>query len=179
MKRFMKSKKGIALLVTLVVVGASAFGAYAYFTSTGSGSGTATVGSAANDLTLTATISSTLYPGHTYNLDNIRIANPETFAQAASSVSPDLVNGDAVTGVSVSGGTNLHGGCSASWFHFYGDGTNADSTLSLSGAPVSIPASGHVDFAYASTGAKVGMDETGGNQSDCEGATITFHLTSA
>ena len=178
MKRFLKSKKGIALLATLAVA-AMATGAFAYFTSTGSGSGNATVGTTANDLVLKATINSTLYPGHTYSVDNINIANPETFAQAASSISPDTVAGDAVTGVTVSGGTSLHGGCLASWFHFYGDGTTKDSTLSLTGAPVSIPASGNTDFAFASTGAKVGMDETGTNQSDCETATITFHLVSA
>ena len=41
MKRFLKSKKGVAgLMVTLAVVGASAFGAYAYLTNTGTGSGT-------------------------------------------------------------------------------------------------------------------------------------------
>jgi hypothetical protein len=173
------SKRTLVLLGVVVVAIAASIGAYAYFTSTGSGSGTATVGTAANDLTITATISSTLYPGHTYNVDNIRIANPETFNQAASSVSPDLVTGDPVTGVTVTGGTNLYGGCQASWFHFYGDGTNPDSTLDLTGAPVSIPASGHTDFAYASTGAKVGMDESGTNQDDCEGATITFNLVSS
>jgi hypothetical protein len=34
--RLLKTKKSIALLATLVVVGAAAFGAYAYFTNTGS-----------------------------------------------------------------------------------------------------------------------------------------------
>lgn len=38
MKRF-KSKKGLALLATLIVIAAAAIGAYAYFTSTGSGTG--------------------------------------------------------------------------------------------------------------------------------------------
>ena len=37
MKRFIKSKKGIALLATLVVAAAAAVGAYAYLTSNGSG----------------------------------------------------------------------------------------------------------------------------------------------
>ena len=41
MKRFIKSKKGIALLATLAAL-AIAGGAYAYFTSTGSGQGSAT-----------------------------------------------------------------------------------------------------------------------------------------
>ena len=40
MKRFIRSKKGLALLATMVIVGASAFGAYAYFTNTGTTNGT-------------------------------------------------------------------------------------------------------------------------------------------
>ena len=37
MKRFIKSKKGIALLATLVVAAVAAVGAYAYFTNNGLG----------------------------------------------------------------------------------------------------------------------------------------------
>ena len=44
MKQFLKSKKGLILLATLVVAAAAAVGAYAYFTATGSGTGTASVG---------------------------------------------------------------------------------------------------------------------------------------
>ena len=44
--KFLMSKKGVALLATLVVAAVAAFGAYAYFTAAGSGSGTASVGSA-------------------------------------------------------------------------------------------------------------------------------------
>ena len=39
MLKFIKTKKGVAMLATLVVVGAAAFGAYAYFTAGGSGNG--------------------------------------------------------------------------------------------------------------------------------------------
>jgi len=54
MKRFIRSKKGIsALLATMVVVGASAFGAYAYFTNTGSQAGTpVTVGDQSPNLAI-------------------------------------------------------------------------------------------------------------------------------
>ena len=64
MKKILKSKKGIVLLATLVVaLGVAAFGAYAYFTASGSGSGTASVGDVANNLYVTGTAGSTLYPG--------------------------------------------------------------------------------------------------------------------
>jgi hypothetical protein len=45
MKRFIKSKKGLAVVATLAVLGA-AIGAYAYFTAGGSGTGTAQTGHA-------------------------------------------------------------------------------------------------------------------------------------
>jgi len=63
MKSFIKSKKGLALLATLAVVGASAFGAYAYFSSSGSGSGTASSGANDTAITLHATFSAGLVPG--------------------------------------------------------------------------------------------------------------------
>src|SRR5262249_38554590 len=92
--KLVRSKWGVAGIVVVVAAAASALVAFGFFTSNGSGSGTATVGSPGNDLAIVATISSTLYPGHTYPVDNIRISNPEAFAQAASSISPDLVNGN-------------------------------------------------------------------------------------
>src|SRR5579859_1784259 len=52
MKRF-KSKKGLALLAALAVLGVSAFGAYAYFTNTGNQAGTpVTVGDQSPNLAI-------------------------------------------------------------------------------------------------------------------------------
>jgi hypothetical protein len=48
MLRFVKTKKGLAVLATLVVVGVASFGAYAYWTASGSGTGTGIAGSAAD-----------------------------------------------------------------------------------------------------------------------------------
>jgi hypothetical protein len=62
MKRFLKSKKGLALLAALVVAIAASVGAYAYFTTTGSGTGSASVGTSSN-LVLAGTTADTLYPG--------------------------------------------------------------------------------------------------------------------
>ncbi len=42
--KFIKTKKGFALLSAVAVIAVSAVGAYAYFTSAGTGTGTATVG---------------------------------------------------------------------------------------------------------------------------------------
>jgi hypothetical protein len=87
--KFIKSKKGIAMLATLVVVGASAFGAYAYFTSTGTGSGTATVGATGNNIYVTSTTTGTLYPTATVGEDHalsFTAYNYSTFTQAISSI---------------------------------------------------------------------------------------------
>ena len=61
--RFLKTKKGVALLVTLVVVAAAAFGAYAFFTAAGTGSGTASAGPNDVTITLTAAGFSNIVPG--------------------------------------------------------------------------------------------------------------------
>ena len=52
MKRFIKSKKGLVLLATLVVAAAASVGAYAYLTTGGSGTGSATDGSTTNNLVI-------------------------------------------------------------------------------------------------------------------------------
>jgi hypothetical protein len=46
--RFAKTRKGVALLVTLALVAVGAVGAYAYYTSSGSGSGQANAGTASD-----------------------------------------------------------------------------------------------------------------------------------
>jgi hypothetical protein len=75
MKKFLKSKKGIALLATMVVAIAAAVGAYAYFTSTGSDSSTAAVGAAA-EWTVDADITAnTLYPGQGSNYSSGTVTN--------------------------------------------------------------------------------------------------------
>jgi hypothetical protein len=86
MKGFIKSKKGIALLATLVVLAAAAVGAYAYFTATGTGSGTATVGSTANDIYVTAATTGTVYPDGTSHTLTFTAYNYSTFAQSISSI---------------------------------------------------------------------------------------------
>ncbi len=85
MKRFLKSKKGIALLAT-VVVAAMASGAFAFFTATGTGSGTASVGDAANNIYVSATTSGTLRPHGPAGTLSFSAKNFADFSQAISSI---------------------------------------------------------------------------------------------
>jgi hypothetical protein len=61
--KFIKTKKGLAMLAALVVVAVSAIGAYAYFTSLGTGNGSAAAGANDTAITLHATFAANLVPG--------------------------------------------------------------------------------------------------------------------
>lgn len=61
--KFIKTKKGFALLSAVAVIAVSAVGAYAYFTSAGTGTGTATVGTS-SAFVLHATTAGLAYPGN-------------------------------------------------------------------------------------------------------------------
>ena len=63
MKKFLKSKKGLALLAALVVAVAASVGAYAYWTTTGAGSGSATNAASNGTLVLHASFADGLTPG--------------------------------------------------------------------------------------------------------------------
>ncbi len=79
MKRMIKSKKGVAaLLVTLAVVGASAFGAYAYFTNTGTTGATTPVqvGTAALTGSFTVALGTTAYNANGTALTPTAIGDP-------------------------------------------------------------------------------------------------------
>jgi hypothetical protein len=90
MKRFIKSRKGLALLATLAVAVAAAVAAWAYFTGSGSGTGSAQTATAAN-LTITQIGAGydSLIPNNGYHQDqcfqcaqiselgnDIKLANP-------------------------------------------------------------------------------------------------------
>jgi hypothetical protein len=84
MKKLLMSKKGLALLATLVVAVAAAVSAYAYFTSTGAGTGNATVGDASNQVYVSGTTAGTLYPGGPARVVSFSAKN---FADSAQSIS--------------------------------------------------------------------------------------------
>jgi hypothetical protein len=101
--KFIKSKKGLALLATLVVAAAAAFGAYAYFTSTGSGTGSATVGTS-TAWTVAQTSADNLavgplYPNPTVGTGTIQtnsyhVANPSTGQQSLAKVDISIALAD-------------------------------------------------------------------------------------
>jgi hypothetical protein len=103
--KFIKSKRGIALLAAAAAVAIAAIAAYAYFTASGSGSGTANVAGAPAALTVTQIGAGydSLVPSNTYHQDqcfqcagineigdNITLANPG--AQQLVSVTVALRN---------------------------------------------------------------------------------------
>jgi hypothetical protein len=86
MKR-LKTKKGIALLLTLVVVGASAFGAYAYWTQGGTGTGQATTGTTTGiTVNQTSVSAATLYPGGPFEALSGNFDNPNPNAVTISGI---------------------------------------------------------------------------------------------
>ncbi len=70
MKRFIKNRKGIALLATLAVAAAAAIGAYAYFSGNGTGTGSAATATAANlNITQIGAGYDSLIPNNGYHQD--------------------------------------------------------------------------------------------------------------
>jgi hypothetical protein len=122
MKRFIKSKKGLALLATLVVAAAAAIGGYAYFLNSGSASALVSgsqVGSAGSSTFAIATV-----PGNTtYNQGTALMPTATTSANAVVATVPFTVtNTDEATEllssytVSIDPTWATSSGCSASWF---------------------------------------------------------------
>lgn len=176
MKRFIRSKKGIALLATLVVAAAAAIGAYAYFTATGSGSGSATVGTAANNLVITGTPDTTaLTPGGTGSVITFAVQNPSNFNQAVSNIhlsgvvacNTTLVSNVCPSGHDVSG--TGAGECDVSAF------TMPDVTVNPSGDGNLGPNS---TTTLTETGT-LSMADNGSNQDGCKLANLALSFTSS
>jgi len=103
MKKFLTSKKGIALFATMVVAVAAAVGAYAYFTSTGTGTGSATVGTstawAVGQTTADNSAVGPLYPDPTVGVGTIQtnsyhVKNPSTGQQSLAKVDISIAMAD-------------------------------------------------------------------------------------
>jgi hypothetical protein len=161
--KFIKSKKGIALLAALVVAVVAAVGAYAYFTSTGTGTGSASVGSATNWVVgQTGSAGGALYPDAAIGGANIQtksyhVKNAGSGSQSLSQVVISIKNAD---GSAWSSGT-----CNASDFSVGGEAVGASHTdTALAG-----------DFIAGqdkTTGSvTVEMIDNGANQNDCQGLT--------
>ncbi len=131
--RFLKSKKGVSLLVALVVVAAAAVGAYAYFSASGSGTGSSATPTTINGWAVTGyTDPGTLWPGTPDGLTTAIVTNPNSNAGALHLNSVVVT----VTGINVIGGGRP---CDQSQFQFVdpnpgtwtitGSGTSATATL--------------------------------------------------
>jgi hypothetical protein len=166
MKKFFTSKKGLALLATMIVA-VAAVGAYAYFTSTGSGSGSATVGSdSAWVVGQTATSGGPLYPDSTIGTGNIQtktytVNNPSLGNQYLTDVKVKVANAD--------GSPWTSGTCNASDF-------------SVGGAPVGgtyTDTDSFGDFTAGETrtdSVTVQMIDNNANQNDCRGLTVPLYF---
>ncbi len=88
---FIKSKKGLALLATLVVAAVAAIGGYAYFTASGSGTGSGVVGHSADTITVVGTAADAVTPGTVANPGDtstvtFKASNGSGFAQRISNI---------------------------------------------------------------------------------------------
>jgi len=100
MKKFLMSKKGLALLATMVAAVVVAVGAYAYFSSNGTGTGSATVGNSAT-INLSSDAISGLFPGGADVPVTVHVANPGNGNEYVATISGTVVT---------------NGGCLGSWF---------------------------------------------------------------
>lgn len=167
MKRFIKSKKGIALLATLVVAAAAAVGAYAYLTSAGSGSGTAQVGANTTSIHLLASITNGLVPGS---------SEPVSFkAYNTSTTTTGYVGTISLVSVTDPGGA---AGCisylaaNQSDFTFTTNPVTENTAVpanTTSGTAVSMPTGDTLNWANSST-----VDQT-----PCIGETLTVNVSSS
>jgi hypothetical protein len=170
MKKFLKSKKGLALLAALVVAVAASVGAYAYFTSTGTGSGSASVGNSTNDIVVSSSTTGDMYPLALAPAANttISVKNNGSGQQYVDTVYLDTTFGGG-TGITNSKNTadGGSGTCNDSWFEF-------------DTSPVSIGQNVAAGATYtpASPNATLWLKDNGSDQSACEGATVTVHYLS-
>jgi hypothetical protein len=167
--KFIKSKKAIVLLATLVVVAAAAFGAYAYFTSTGTGTGSASVGTATNwTVGQTGSTGGALYPDATIGGANVQtkayhVKNGGSGSQYLTQVVISIANAD---GSAWSSQTDpLKPACTKSDFSVGGQAVGAAKTdAALAG-----------DFTAGqdkTTGSvTVEMIDNNANQDNCQGLT--------
>jgi hypothetical protein len=170
--KFLKSKKGVALVVALAVIGIASVGAYAYFSATGAGQGQGTVGSA-TAFVLHGTAAGNAYPGAsqtvTFTVDNNGggseyLAKIHLVSADACSVAWTYPGGTPTctgTTIGTCGGTNsaLH------------DFQMADVTVNHEFAP-------GTGQSVTPTGSLV-MNDLNASQDTCQGAYLNLNLTSS
>jgi hypothetical protein len=167
MKRFFKTKKGVALLAAFVVVAGSAIGAYAYFTTTGAGTGSAAVGTS-TAITISGTSVGSLYPGDPVGADvSFTVNNPSTGHQFVTKV--HLVSVDAFTGPGFTNPIPVGvgaGSCDTSKFSMADVTENQD-----------IPAGGPT--ALTVHGTLLMANDAANSQDGCKNAVLRLNLTTS
>jgi hypothetical protein len=166
MKKFLKSKKGIALLATMIVAVAATVGAYAYFTTTGSGSGTATVGTS-TAFVLHGSAPANLYPG-TSDTVTFTVDNPSTGHQYLNTI--HLVSVQAYpTATDRTNGTAEILTC--------GGPNSASSDFQMADVPVNHDYASGSGQAVTPTGT-LQMNNLNASQDTCKNAFLKLNLTS-
>ncbi len=168
MKKFFQSRKGLALLATMLVAVVAAIGAYAYFTSTGSGTGNATVGtdSAWTVGQTGSTGAANLYPDAAIGTGSVQtkaydVTNPSAGHQNLTSVTVKVAMADGSPWTS---------------------GTCSKNDFSVGGAPVGTTytdTDSAGNFAGGETRSDtvtVQMIDSGSNQNDCRGLTVPLYF---
>lgn len=152
MKRFSLKQKFVAAgaAATLVIGGTAAF---AFFTAAGSGTGSATVGTS-SAITLAATVTGAVTPDGVTGSVSVLVTNPGTGAQTVGSIHLDSITADAG-----------HSTCVVTVPTAFSMADIAVNTNLAAGASTT------------KTGTLV-MHDTGVNQDDCQGATLTLNLSS-
>jgi hypothetical protein len=161
------TKKRNFVVLTAVAALAIAGGAFAYFTSSGTGSGTGSVGSSQSDIVVnqTSTVANLLPGGPSADLSGT-LTNNGTSNEYVSGVTA------AVTAVSGGGADNSIEACVPSMFSVSGTSTPSEDVAANSSALVGGGATGW-------TGLHVQLNDDGGNQNNCRGASITISYTAS
>jgi hypothetical protein len=183
--KFIKSKKGVALLATLAVAAIAAVGAFAYFSSTGHGSGAAKVG------TSTAfTIASDAYTGGpltpaggplTYESVKFRVTNPSSGAQNLNQVVVSVAGTDGLGAPSTFSiaGTGGNPACTNGDFQLSVDN---GTTWGAAGSSVT-DTSNAADLAAGATSGDgtvlIRMIDTGANQDACQTADVPLYFAAS
>jgi hypothetical protein len=193
--RLIKTKKGAALIVALVVVAASAIGAYAYFTSTGTGSGTATVGTSGGNIYVTGSTGGTLYPGGPTQTLSFSAKNFANFGQSITNIhatgvaacvsawsSPSLASYPVAAPTCSDTGADALSDAACDTSLTTGVSNVTSSALWIPDVAVSPTADGHLApnaNRALTTAGTVTLNDTGANQDPCKlkNLSITFTTT--
>jgi hypothetical protein len=158
--KFIKSKKGIALIAAVVAVAVAAFGAYAYFTTTGSGSGTANAGANTQTITLHASGWLGIVPGDAGQSVSFTADNPNTTTSLR------------VRTISFASVTSTDSACqaviTANPGQFHMAAVTSDTTVPASASLYALNGSGTLLWDNSATQ----------DQSACQNAPLELHVTS-